>query len=101
MGLIDRAIPRPMQTLAKRIMPDLGSFLKHMEDPDLLHEQISQVYNSLGIVLNADHEAGYGGGDRCQCSDNSTSEQSVSSGTDGNGEVDADGSLDEGIPESV
>lgn len=102
-GLIDRAVPRPLMGMAKRILPDLATFIGQIDDPDLLHEQISQVYSILGEVLKKDHDAGYGGQDRCQCFSPGDAESVavVPSRADGNGQEHTIGSPDEGVSTRV
>lgn len=100
-GLISRVVPGPILGMVKRFMPDLGKFIDQIEDPDLLHELISEVYIRLGVILNADHEAGYGGPERCKCAGDAESIASIFGGNDGNGQVDSAGSHDEGVSASV
>jgi hypothetical protein len=85
-GLINRVVPGPILGVVKRFMPDLGKFIEQIDDPDLLHELISEVYIRLKVVLDADHEAGYGGPERCKCAGDAESIASIFSGDDGNRE---------------
>lgn len=96
--LIDNVIPRALRNTVSKIMPQLKEFIDTIEDPDLLHETISEVYFRLGQVLRYDHSYGFGGGDKCYCAQSSTQQQSISGGNNGNGEKHLDGSDDEGIP---
>jgi hypothetical protein len=100
-GLINRVVPGPVLGVVKRFMPDLSKFIEQIDDPDLLHELISEVYIRLKVVLDADHEAGYGGPDRCKCAGDAESIASIFGGDDGNREVDSTGSNDEGVPASI
>lgn len=100
-GLISRVVPSPILGIVRRFMPDLGKFIDQIEDPDLLHELISEVYIRLKVILDADHEAGYGGPDRCKCAGDAESVASVFSGDDGHGEVNPIGSADEGVPAGI
>jgi hypothetical protein len=82
-------------------MPQLKEFIECIEDPDLLHETISEVYFRLGQVLHYDHSYGFGGGNKCFCAQSTQIEQSISSGDYGDRQEHTDGSHDEGVSSSV
>lgn len=100
-GLINRVVPGPILGVVKRFMPDLAKFIEQIDDPDLLHELISEVYIRLQVILEADHAAGYGGPDRCKCAGDAESVASVFGGDNGDGQIDSAGGHDEGVPAGV
>jgi len=90
-----RAIPISMLPILGKAVPSIGQLLQLKDNPVALHYSLEKVINQLQEVLEHDHEAGV------LCLNHPESQQSVSGGGDRNGEVDAGGSSDTGVHESI
>jgi len=88
-----------------RAFPSMGESLNTLNDPYELHRAVHDMIQFLEKGLELDHASGIAGEDLClsvtvtEAGEEGT--ESVPSWSDGYGEVDADGSVDGGIPSSV